>query len=481
MRHLLQEKIPHLFDNPSRQDSVTGIRYSVALAFFAVGWTAAGSIVEGGTYYLLALGILLGHFYVIVRNSRNLLFIFRYALLAIIPIGGAVAWGFFDDVNIAPFGAHYQTHLATSALVGSGMFAVSGGAIGWFLVFIRFDSSRISNCLPPHITNLRFLNRASLTFLYLFGLLTFYMFGGAVTDSRSYATETNSIGFEFNAANSFIFVLTGLYLTTARVIGTDLGKAVFIVSPAYVLPILAGSRADFLMQFTILLYVYYSYRDAFAGRSGRYPLLQLTFGALLLYFIASYIAIWRHVGNFSVALGELLSTSLFIVERDAGKILSLETANQMAGHFYVVYSKIELIKEPFLYGKSYLDFLFRTTPAFLGLQRPADLAWAMFVVEGETMAQGGVYEVAEAYWNFWYFGVLVVPMIISYTLGWFLKKALTSPKLWIFFASGFFGLGLMAPRAIWYQTFAYWRLLTVVVLLYLLMCLIKFPLVRKRL
>ena len=139
----------------------------------------------------------------------------------------------------------------------------------------------------------------------------------------------------------------------------------------------------------------------------------------------------------------------------------------MTGHFYAVFAKLTSLREPLLLGSSYFDFILRTPPAFLGLPRPEDLAWQMDV-GGYRMAQGGIFEVAEAYWNFWYFGAFFIPLIISNLMAALLIKSLTSKRNWFFFGSGFVALLLMSPRGIWYQTFAYWRVFTVIVVVFLI-------------
>jgi len=239
------------------------------------------------------------------------------------------------------------------------------------------------------------------------------------------------------------------------------------------LPILTGSRADFLMQGAIFGFVVFSiYWFRNNARYARYPLFLIIFGVALLYFLSQFVGVWRHVGDLSVALTIFGESFSFLSDRSAGTVLSLSTGNQMAGHFYAVYAKLESLGEPYLLGSSYFDFILRTPPGFLGLPRPEDLAWQMEVA-GESMAQGGIFEVAEAYWNFWFFGAFFVPLIITRLLAWFLVGALTSRRHWFFFASSYVSLMLMSPRGIWYQTFAYWRVFTVIAVIYLAVSIIR--------
>ena len=230
MQHFLQQDLRYLLDNPSRKDCIIGIQYSFVLLISTVAWIFAGQFFENRTYYLIALALLLLHLYVVIRKGRNILFLFRYSLLVTIPVGAAVAWGFFTDVFIAPFGAQYQTHPATVALIGSGMLASAGAAIGWFIVFLKINNPRISYILPAHTYNLHKINNLSLMFLYIFGLMTVYLLGGIVTESKSYTQGGGDLGFEFAAANSFIFLLTGLFIVSGRIIDKDFRNIVLLGS-----------------------------------------------------------------------------------------------------------------------------------------------------------------------------------------------------------------------------------------------------------
>jgi hypothetical protein len=193
---------------------------------------------------------------------------------------------------------------------------------------------------------------------------------------------------------------------------------------------------------------------------------MIVLGVLFLYMISQFIGIWRHIGSIERALIFFNESFSIFSERSAGTVLSLSTGNQMAGHFYAIYAKLNVLSEPFLLGSNYFDFLLRTPPGFLGLARPEALAWQMDVA-GYRMAQGGIFEVAEAYWSFWYFGAFFVPLIITWSITWFLKQGLVRQRNWFFFSCGYCALMLMSPRGIWYQTFAYWRVFTVLIVMYL--------------
>ena len=293
------------------------------------------------------------------------------------------------------------------------------------------------------------------------------MLGGVVSRGYSYASGGNSIGFEFGAANAILLFCTSAFLILSRLLGYPARQILLILFIIFLFPILAGSRADFLMQLGIFALVLLRSDVVRQGKQLKLPFLKLALTTASLFFVASYIAVWRHIGDFGLAFVQFIDSFTFITERSAGLVLSLETANQMAGHFYAVYAKTSFLGEAFLMGSSYFDFLLRTPPQFLGLPRPQDLAWQMDVA-GQMMAQGGIFEVAEAYWNFWFFGAFFVPFVISFLMGSLLRKALICSESWLFAAISFETIMLMSPRAIWYQTFAYYRTATTLVVIYFL-------------
>ena len=116
-----------------------------------------------------------------------------------------------------------------------------------------------------------------------------------------------------------------------------------------------------------------------------------------------------------------------------------------------------------LYGQSYFDYIMRTPPAFLGTDRPEDLALQMDVY-GIMMAQGGIFEVAEAYWNFGLVGAFIVPFILTKFLAFLLEGGLKGTSNSFFYYVTFLSFSLMMPRGIWYQTFASWRLITICII-----------------
>lgn len=106
----------------------------------------------------------------------------------------------------------------------------------------------------------------------------------------------------------------------------------------------------------------------------------------------------------------------------------------------------------FDFGKSYFDYLLRTPPEFIYPNRPRDLAW-MFPDFGYA-AIGGMFELAEAFFNFGLIGCLLIPFCISYVIGISYRKAMQGQFLWFFIWASILAETF---RGGWYQTFAYYK------------------------
>lgn len=169
---------------------------------------------------------------------------------------------------------------------------------------------------------------------------------------------------------------------------------------------------------------------------------------------------------------------MFVIEFQGIRLFYIETGNQMIGGMYGLMENIK--QEGFLLGGTYADYLLRSPPAFLGLERPLDLAWKTSVGD-QVMSQGGVFEPAEAYANFGLLGCFAVSFILSYFMAFLLKTA--DKRGSILFASWYLVFGLTVFRDVWYQTFAYYRLGTIFLLLILILWFVRPSLIgytRKR-
>jgi len=106
-----------------------------------------------------------------------------------------------------------------------------------------------------------------------------------------------------------------------------------------------------------------------------------------------------------------------------------------------------------LFGKSFLEFIPRTPPEFLYPDRPRDYAW-IFDDYG-LGATGGIFELAEAYMNFGFLGVLLIPGIISFLMARAFYGALHRQSVISYFLLFTF-LGMFL-RGTWYQIFAFYK------------------------
>lgn len=463
---ILNRNIPYLFSVPGSRDIVLGLISSIMLLFFSIIWIMSSSSFERGSIYVFPVIAIFIHTYTVLKYTKNILYVLRYGLLVVIGVGASIAWSLSENVLIAPFGPQYQTHESTSALVGSVLLAASGSTIGWFLGFYKKKYNNLNQYAYPR--NFWVLIKWISIIVIIFIVAIFvYRSGGIVSSQKAYAAGGNDTGIEFGAFNVILFFFSALFIFSSIVL-RDLKLKIFIfIVFSFFTPVLTGSRADFLIQGSLLCFIIASMMTSNNVYDKNPPFLLIFFGVALLYFMSKFIGVWRGIGDVESAMQAVFGAFSFFSDRSSGVVLSLSTANQMAGTFYAVFAKTNILNGDFLLGQSYADFILRTPPGFLGLPRPQDLSWEM-VVGNQRMAQGGIYEVAEAYWNFWYFGAFFIPLTISRFMSYLLYKSLVSVRYWILFGSWFVAFSLMAPRAVWYQTFAYWRVSTVVVVFFLI-------------
>lgn len=258
-----------------------------------------------------------------------------------------------------------------------------------------------------------------------------------------------------------------LLLSGLKESGVKTSHIVFAGS-TLVLGLLAGSRADFLPQLFILLIL--GFNKSLSGNFSAASLVRLIsllfLGVIFLaagYFSAIFVALWRTGIPIDSALDLLTNSAGNLLFRDKGpyQVLYLETGNMMLGGFYAAI--VNVSQSGYLFGSSYFDYLLKAPPAFLGLPRPLGLEWAANI-NGLTMSQGGIFEVAEAYWNFGFIGCFIISFMLSYFFGWLLQKGLLGNNY--FFLTWYIVFGFHSFRSIWYQNFSYFRLLTIMLLIY---------------
>lgn len=449
-------------------------RKAVVFNFFSLLATAAWSIwaqdKSRGFVYIVAAILLIIHALYANLNSKNLLFSFRYSLVSILALGTTAAWSYTGELYIAPFGMIYQTHEATSSLVTASLFALIGIHLGWSTGRLLSRSNETNIKYDIDLSHFKGVICVSLILAYIAVSLYVYREGGFVSAEKSYGFDRNSIGLQFGVFNQLIlyFVLL-LFLLISMGSALSIPNLIVVLGP-FMLAILSGNRADFLMQTGLLFFVYYMSHAKI--KVEKLPLLRLLFLAIILFYITSFMSVWRNNGDFAESLTIFKQSSVFIKDRGGIPTISLATGNQMLGGFYAVYSKLHIFGEEFLLGKTYVEYLLMLPPAFLGLPRPPDRAWDM-EVNGLLMQQGGLYEVVEAYWNFGMVGAFFVPFILTLGMASILNLCYARTKHHIFYASMFLVVGMNAPRGVWYQTFSYVRLLTILLCVFFAILLYK--------
>ncbi|MDO9318878.1 MAG: hypothetical protein Q7V56_11845 [Gammaproteobacteria bacterium] len=423
--------------------------------------------------YFLSITLLLGlHGYICLFSTGvNILYLFRYFLVWLLIFGTALVWYLYPgEVFVAPFGLNFQNVENTRILVLAGMFSLCGSLIGWHTALLRFDSTKCSEFMLPSKYRLG-MRRAGLIVAVLFSLLYVWKAGGIVGGGKTYADGQEGFSIEFGVFNLFHFTGISLLLLSS-ICKTNINFRYLVISILTLIPgMLAGSRADFLPQaFVVFLLVFNSkilellvFKRYFAGVKYFLVLLAILSSA---YLISTFIAIARTGVDPWLVVEIMLEneTGRLISSVYGHKMLYFETGNMMLGGLY---SAIVQVREGYtglLFGESYFNYLLISPPAFLGFPRPLGLEWAT-EVNGTMMTQGGIFEVAEAYWNFGLIGCFIVSFVISYFFGWILRRGLEFNNY--FYLTWYIVYGLHGFRSIWYQNFGYFRLMTVMLVIYM--------------
>ncbi len=303
-----------------------------------------------------------------------------------------------------------------------------------------------------------------------FGLLYVWKAGGIVGSGKTYANGQEGFDFAFSVFNIFQYIGISLLLLAGVRNGYVHSGYLLLAVGSLILGMLVGSRADYLPQAFLILMVIYNRKVVEALCRHQYVrMIKWAVWAVVLmvvgYLSASFIAIWRNGVNPVAAMSILLESDRgsLINEIYGHKILYLETGNMMLGGIYSAIVQARDGITGYLWGESYFNYLLIAPPAFLGFPRPLGLEW-LTDINGEVMTQGGIFEVAEAYWNFGLIGCFFVSFLISYVFGWILKRGLKYNNY--FYLTWYLVFGFMGFRAIWYQNFSYFRIMTVMLVVY---------------
>ncbi len=467
----LNQSIPILYGTPRLKSSWHAILFSFTSLVLACCLYVSAEIWKVFPYFLLMTLLIAMHGYIALTTTRaNVLYIFRYFLVWILIFGTAFVWfAYPGEVFVAPFGLEYQTPGNTRILVLGGYFSLCGSLIGWHTALWRFAYYKYSafSLTKEHKQYFKVVG-----IILALGSVLLYVWkaGGIVGGGKTYADGQVGFALKFGVFNVFQYIGVALLLIAGgRNKHIKTSYLVFAII-TLIMGMLAGSRADYLPQAFLLIMLGYNPKIVEVFASHRYArmLIWIVLGVVLLmfgYLIATFIAIWRTGVNPEVAIKILMSSRHGTLFNDSygHKMLYFETGNMMLGGFYSAIVQVKDNITGYLFGKSYLNYLALSPPAFLGLPRPLGLAW-LTAINGETMTQGGIFEVAEAYWNFGLVGCFLVSFFISYTFGWLLKRGLKYNNY--FFLVWYLVAGFMGFRAVWYQNFSYFRIMTVMLVVY---------------
>lgn len=467
----LHRSVPLLFGVPSTGASNWAIKVSLLVLLCAVFTYLLTGVWESFPFFTFASALLLVHCVTALTTTGvNLLYIFRYMLVWILIFTAAAVYALYNgEVLLHWFGAKYQTTENTRILVLAGIFSLCGSLIGWHLSLKKYRrATQQAFMLNP--SRRKQLKLAGYFLAFGFALLYVWKAGGFVGGDMAYANKDEGFELAFGVFNIFHF--TGIALLFLSGITTNgiQRKIIYLAVLSLIPGMMAGSRADFLPQAFLVLILVTNPKivENLAEKKYWSFLIYFLIAALLLmlaYLVASFIAIYRSGGV------DILGVIQFMQDRDEGlliketgdvKVLFLETGNMMLGSFYSAIAQVRDGYTGLLYGESYFNYFLIAPPAFLGLPRPLGLEW-LTEINGEIMTQGGIFEVAEAYWNFGLVGCFAVSFVLSYFFAWLLRRG----ALWsnYFLLTWYFVFGIHGFRSIWYQTFSYFRLMTVMLLI----------------
>jgi hypothetical protein len=476
---MIEINFPILFGTPRRSKSILALGASIFCIIFAFILFLLNNL--GGysaLIFQLSIVTLICHaVFAISTSAANILFIFRYFLIWSLPMFTALVWAAYGgSILVAPFGAQYQTEYNTVLICLAGIFGCAGTLMGWHLPFV-FEKSMRS--MEKNIYDF-FLNRRSRRLMLISGivlasaasLLYVANAGGTIGANKSYVDGNVGSNIEFGVFNVFHYLgIAAILLAGLREKDINPNYLFFAIATLFV-GILAGSRADYLPQLLIICILFFNRDIVNSLASSKNISFQYVKWAcigivilLIAYLTATFIAVWREGLPIWEVLNIIINSErVNLVNNIYGHdMLFIETGNMIIGGFYAAIENTNI--DGYLMGSSYIDYLLKLPPAFLGFDRPIGLDQMTFV-NGQIMAQGGIFELAEAYWNFGMLGCILVPVIISFIFASILKRGISLNSA--FYLSWYLIFGFMGFRAVWYQNFSYVRQSSIMLLVWIL-------------
>jgi hypothetical protein len=394
--------------------------------------------------------------------KKNLLFQSRLLILATIGYFAGLVKAIDPLAAFSPVGIDYQTIEVGAKMFGLTSIALFGAFLGLEVGFGRW---RPNSLMWPgtsySISNTRIHFYFATIIILIAGYLSARSYGNSVFDS-GYASGTGQ----------------GQLLGNLQVIGVI----------AMVIAVTTGVRINkmWVMPTIILLGLYY-FVWGILIRGGRIEVLSgliAVFVALaaangkiahfnfrhyiIVFILAAFMEAWGSLRSTLSSSGVPDETIIEGYKRllEAG-IYHAGTISGIATTFSNMIHMVENSVVPYDYGLSYFNFLLRTPPEFLYPGRPQDLAW-IFDEHGYG-AIGGIFELAEAFYNFGLIGCFIVPFIISCVIGRTYKRAMTGNFLSLFILASILASTF---RGGWYQTFAYYKSILTGLIIYFIFILV---------
>ncbi len=482
-------QMPTLMEAPIKKDVVYGAIISVCASIF-VAILFVGAQNYANFFFGVLLFSMIGHAALSYYWFRgNILIFFRYFLLFLPIFITVLAWWIWEgEVLTAPFGTEYQTTESTLLLVTCGFLSLMGCTSGWLVAFRGYSSNR-GDLRASIIKEKTLLFKVGAFLTLAFGLLYVIQVGGTLSAGQAYATGSGQgLGVEFGVFNIFQQIGVSLLILLAAIFVEKRLRLYLIIGISLFIGIMAGSRADYLPPLMIISFYFWSLRKQLRHNNTQIKRASVDIKKFILlallgvfgFITASGVAIWRSSPELSIidTVNILIIKGPELILNDSNyghRMIYIETGNMSIGGMYGLIENTR--RDGFLWGATYVDYIFRTPPAFLGVKRPEDLAYRTGV--GDTlMSQGGTFEPAEAFVNFGLLGCFVVSFILSYFMAFLLKAANKNGS--IFYASWYLVFGLLGFRDIWYQTFGYFRLATIYLLLYVFLLLFRPTLIKGK-
>ena len=237
----------------------------------------------------------------------------------------------------------------------------------------------------------------------------------------------------------------------------------------YSLPILTGSRCDYVVGLLTILVLKISrtkfFKNLMQSTKGNATIFLTifisSFTSYLLAIFLKFISIYR-ASNYGF-FESIKRINLLIIEREGYKVINLDTITHVLGSFYSFGYKVLEQGQNYLYGKSYIEYFFRLIPSSLrqGIPLKYQLEWQTDIL-GNSVTAGGNLEIAEAFFNFGLLGVIFISLLTTLLIIYIAKRSIKNLSFMILF----FTISFESFRYIWYGYFALFKLISVFVIFY---------------